>query len=243
MGFNANDREGGGDFVPQEALEAGAYPGRVVQLVLMGLQPQRPFQGQAKSPKEELYVGYELSHEFMNDADGNVDPLKPRWVGEDFPFYNLEADRAKSTLRYNAIDGQGTCGGDWLKTLAMPCNITLSKEPRKGKEGFTNYVQHVGAPMTVPGYEQPELVNPPRIFDIDEPDMEVFAKLPEWMRKKIATNLNFKGSALEVAMATNGDTPPPQQAAPTPAPQAAAPAAPPQPSAPPAPPMPNAAEG
>jgi len=197
MSFNANDREGGGNYIPTEALDAASYPGRVVQLVLMGVQPQRPYQGQAKAPAEMLYVGYELSHEFMPDADGNPDVTKPRWVGEDFPFYSLDADRAKSTLRYNAIDNQGVAGGDWLKVMTMPCNITLSKEPRKGKEGqFTNYVQNVGLPVQVPGYTQPELVNPPRIFDIDEPDMEVFAKLPEWLRGKLTTNLNYNGSAL-----------------------------------------------
>jgi len=244
MGFNANDRQGGGDFTPQEALEPKTYPGRVVQLVLMGVQPSRPYKGVAKEPKERIYVGYELSHEFMLDEDGNVDATKPRWIGEDFPFYNLDADRATSTLRYNAIDPAGAAGGDWEKLLSEPCQITLTKEARKDGKGDTNYVAHVNGAMEVPGYEQPALVNPPRIFDIDEPDMEVFAKLPKWLQEKLKGNLNFQGSKLQAALgettSAQSATPPAPAPAPDPAPSAPAPA-PAAPVAPPAPPAPPAA--
>lgn len=244
MGFNANERQGGGNFTPLEALEPGSYPGRVVQLVLMGLQNQRPYKGQPKPPAEMMYVGYELSHEFVPDEDGNPDPSKPRWVGEDFPFYSLDADKATSTLRYKAIDPSGMAGGDWLKLVGQPCNITLTKEPRKGHEGqFVNYVGVVSPAANMPGYTQPELVNPPRIFDIDEPDMEVYKQLPEWLRKKLATNLNFQGSKLQELLGSGGapaQPAPAQEAPPAPPATPTAPPAPPTPPAPPAPPAPDA---
>lgn len=235
-GFNANNQTGGGggDYTPQEALEAGTYPGRLVQIATLGLQNQRPFKGKEKPPQEMMYTSYELSHEFMKDDDGNDDVAKPRWCGEDFPFYSLEADRATSTKRYTAIDPTGQCGGDWEKALSFPCQITLSKEPRKGKEGqFVNYITHVSGAMTVPGYDQPVLVNAPRIFDIETPDMEIFKVLPEWVRKKASSNLNYQGSALQAAL---GET----AAQPAPTPQAAPAAAPPQPAAPVPPPAPSA---
>jgi len=240
MGFNANDRSGGGgDFTPQEALEPKSYPARLVQLVLMGLQPSRPFKGQAKDPREQLYVTYELSHEFMVDEDGNPDPTKPRWIGENFPFYNLEADRATSTQRYNALDPAGSAGGDWLALIGTACQITVTKEPRKDGKGFTNYVSNVSPAMEVPGYTQPELVNEPRIFDIDEPDMEVFEELPKWLKEKIRTNLNFEGSKLQQLLGGSSATPPPTtaaQASPAPAgPAPTAPAPPPAPAEAPAP--------
>lgn len=255
MSFNANDRSGGGDFTPQEALEPGIYPARVVQLVLMGVQPQRPFKGVAKEPKEELYVGYELSHEFMKDEDGNPEADKPRWVGENFPFYNLEADRATSTARYNAIDPTGVAGGDWVQLMGHACQVTLTKEPRKDGKGDTNYVSHVAAAMQVPGYEQPALVNAPRIFDWDNPDMEVFKQLPRWLQERLKGATNFNGSKLQAALEGGEDgtttttaapapAPAPAPAAPAPA-AASAPAAPaapvappPAPAAPPAPPAP-----
>ncbi len=243
MAFNANERNGGGGYTPPEALAAKNYPARLVQLVLLGLQPQRPFQGNAKPPAEAMYVGYELSHEFMTDEDGQPDGSKPRWVGEDFPFYSLDADRAKSTLRYHALDPEGTTGGDWLKLAGAACQVTLTKEPRKGHEGqFVNYISNVTGAMEAPGYTQPELVNPIRIFDIDEPDMEVFAKLPKWMQDKVSSNLNFEGSALQAALAASGNTPedkPKPTPAPTPAPAPSQPAAPKAPPKPPAPSAPN----
>ncbi|MCP4364983.1 MAG: hypothetical protein GY800_06745 [Planctomycetes bacterium] len=198
-------------------------------MVLMGLQPSKPYKGQPKDPKERMYVGYELSHEFMLDEDGNPDPTKPRWIGEDFPFYNLEADRATSTIRYNNIDPAGTAGGNWDQLLGAPCQVTLTKEPRKDGKGDTNYVAHVSGAMEVPGYTQPELVNAPRIFDIDAPDMEVFEKLPKWLQERLKGNLNFQGSALQTALGETGVTTaevPTTAPAPAPAPAPAAPPAP-----------------
>ena len=255
MSFNANDQKGGGggDFVDQEALDPSVtYPARIVQLVLMGVQPQRPYNGVAKDPQERLYVGYELSHEFCKDEDGNVQADQPRWLGEDFPFYSLDADRATSTKRYHAIDATGQYGGDWLKMLGAPCQLTLTREPRKNGKGDTNYVSNVAGPLAVPNYEQPALVNEPRVFDFYNPDMEVFAKLPKWLQERIKGAVNYPGSKLEAALkeADNGTTtattaaapapaPAPAPAAPAPAAEAAPAtdaAAPAQPVAPPAPP-------
>ena len=227
MSFNANDQTGGGgDFVEQPALDPSkTHAARVVQLVLMGVQPQRPYNGQAKDPKEQMYVGYELSHEFMIDEDGNLDATQPRWIGEDFPFYNLEADRATSTKRYHALDATGQFGGEWLDLISAPCQLTVTKEPRKNGKGDTNYVSHVSGPLSVPGYEQPALVNPPRIFDFYNPDMAVFAKLPKWLQERIKGAVNFPGSKLEAALKEGGNDTTTQAAAPAPAP-APAPAAP-----------------
>jgi len=231
MSFKANDRDGG-NFTPIDALDPGTYPARIVQLVTMGVQPGTSYQGVQKPDRERLYITYELSHEFLNGEDGEPDPTKPRWISEDFPFYNLEADRAKSTLRYNALDPRGEFGGDWLALVGAACNITLTKEPRKNKKGDTNYVSSVSGATVVPGYEQPTLVNKPRTFDLDEPDMDIFKELPTWLQEKLKTNLNFNGSALQAAL---GDTP--VQEAPTPS-SAPAPAMA-TPPIPPAPPAPN----
>ena len=43
----------------------------------------------------------------------------------------------------------------------------------------------------------PELVNPSRVFDLDNPDMEVFNSFPDWIKEKITSNLTFSGSLLE----------------------------------------------
>lgn len=232
MSFNAKDREGG-NFKPIEPLDPKAYPARLVMLVTMGMQPGSIYLGVQKDPTERLYVAYEFSHEFLKDDNDNPDAAKPRWIGEDFPFYSLDSDRAKSTKRYEALDPGTIHDGDWLRLLSAPCQVTLTKEPRKNGKGDTNYVSDVSSAADIPGYDQPPLVNPPRIFDFDDPDMEVFKDLPKWLKEKLVKALNFEGSALQKALGEapkEAETPTNSTSAPTP----------PIPPAPPMPPASNA---
>ena len=100
MTFNANKvATGGSKFTPAAPVEVGTYPARLVQLIDLGVQPRKPYQGQEKDPIQMIWVTYELTNEFMKDESGNDIEDKPRWISESFPFYNLRADRAKSTAR------------------------------------------------------------------------------------------------------------------------------------------------
>jgi hypothetical protein len=247
MALNAKKApKAGGNFIEKNPLDPKLYPARVVQVIDLGLQPQQPFKGQEKPPAHMIRLTYELSHEFMLDEDGNVDPKKPRWLSEEFPLHNLEADKARSTKRYNSIDPQGTVDGDFTQLTSYPCQVMVTKVPDKKNEGFfKNYVGDVSAAANFPGYEQPELVNPITVFDLDEPNLEAFQKLPEWLQTKIKANLEYQGSPLAVLLgestteAPANTQAPPAAPAPAPAPAPAAPQAPapanPVPAAPPAP--------
>lgn len=204
MGLNANNVKhgGGGNRVAQPNMKPGAKPARPIQVVDLGLQPQRPYMGQEKPPAHTIYVTYELSHEFMKDEEGNAVEDKPRWISEEFPFHSLKSERARSTKRYHAIDPQGTCGGDFTKLVGMPCNVVIVNNPGKGKNAgkvFDN-IADVTPASDMPGYTQPELVNESRVFVLDDPDMDVFAALPEWIQDKIKANLEYNGSKLQAAL-------------------------------------------
>lgn len=223
----------GGDFVEQPALDAGQYPARVVQVIDMGLQPQRAFQGKEKPPAHQIMITYELSHEFMVDEHGNPIAEKPRWYSEDFVFHNIGAEKAKSTIRYYAIDPKGVADGDFSKLVGMPCQVMLTKVPDKKNPGKEkNYVGDVSAAARMPGYVQPELVNPSSTFSMDEPDLEVFKKLPEWIQKRLKENLEYVGSPLDKLLSgSNIGAPSPKPAPspiPAPRPHAPVPPAPPQ---------------
>lgn len=204
MGLNANKvkQESNNKRVEQEPVKIGNHAARVVQVIDLGLQPQRPFNGEAKPPKHCIQLTYELSHEFIKDEDGEPVEDKPRWLSEDFPFYSLKAELAKSTKRYLAIDPEQTVGGDFTKLVGMPCTVGVVHNKGAGKHAgriFDN-IGSVTGPTAMPGYNQPELVNDPKVFTLDEPDMEVFGQLPEFLQEKIKANLEFKGSALDVAL-------------------------------------------
>jgi len=187
--------QGNKNRVEQPELEPGVYPARVVQILDLGLQAQRPYQGKAKSPAYMISVTYELVDAFMVDEDGNEIEDKPRWVSEEFPIYSLEADMAKSTKRHYALDPEEVHEGDFSKLLDTPCNVTIVIN-RKGDKVYTN-VANVSAMRPRDAAKCPELQNEARFFDLETPDMEVFNGLPKWIQEKIASNLEYKGSALE----------------------------------------------
>ena len=190
--------EGKGNRVEQETLEAGAYKARLVQVIDLGLQPQRPFDGQEKEPAYKISLTYELLDEFMVDENGNEQEDKPRWISEQINLFSLEADRAKSTQRYKALDPGVEYDGDFGMLLGSPCLVTIVNNPGKGKNAGKVYANVAGiSPMRAKDAKTaPDLVNDPVCFDLSEPDLDVFNSLPDWIKDVITSNLEFSGSAL-----------------------------------------------
>jgi hypothetical protein len=185
--------------VEQDVLEPGTYPARVAQVLCLGLQPQRPYQGEEKPPAVELMMTYELVDEFMKDEAGELLEDKPRWLSETFPFRSMEADLAKSTKRYKAIDPENVFDGDFSELVGCPCNVTVVNNA-KGEKVYTN-VTNVSSMRPKDAARTPELKNDSKVFNPDEPDMKVFLALPDWLQEKIKANLEFNGSALQKALA------------------------------------------
>lgn len=199
---------GGSKFNAPE-LEPGAYPARLVGIVFLGVQKQRPFQGQAKPPIDEVRYTYELSHEFMQDDEGNDMEDKPRWFSEDMPVYGPEADKAKLTRRNKAIDPNDEADGDPTVLLGRSCSVTLVSNPGKGKHQgkvFTN-VGDVSALGKMKGYVQPELVNPTFYFDPMDLNctLEEFRKLPEFLQTKIKEADDYHKSQIKKLIEGAGD--------------------------------------
>lgn len=185
--------------VEQEVLDAGSYPARVVRVLDLGLQPQIDFATkEAKAPARMISVTYELVDEFMKDADGNILEDKPRWISEDFKLLPLSSDLAISTKRMKAIDPQNKLDGDWALTLGLPAMVVLGQyETKKNPGKPRNKVMGVTAPRARDVTNMPELVNEPKFFALDDPDMEVFKSLPKWQQEVIQGNLEYEGSKLQ----------------------------------------------
>lgn len=209
MALNANNVPMGGGGPKQEPIPVDTYPARVVQVVDLGLQPQQ-YMGQEKTPGHEVNITYELLDIFMKDENGNENPEKPRWVGESFVLNNMKADKAKSTKRIMAIDPTGVANGDLTKMVGMPCNVTIAHNVSKKNGNIYANVSMV-TPAS-PRRQYPELKNAPKIFELDNPNMEVFLSLPEFLQDKIKANLEFPGSKLDRLLNGAGA---PAQAAPT----------------------------
>lgn len=188
--------------VEQEPLEAGTYPARLVQIIDFGIQPQRPHKGEEKPPAHEIQFTYELLDEFCVDEKGKIEEDRPRWLSETFPFRSLEADLAKSTKRYKALDPSDAHDGDFTMLINTPCILTVVNNAGTGKSTgkVFNNIGNVSAMRPKDAAKAPELVNESRVFVLDEPDMEIFLSFPQWIQDKIKDNLKYEGSALQEAL-------------------------------------------
>lgn len=196
MALNAKKIQGsGGSRVEQPLLEPDVYRAILVQIIDLGLQPQRAYMGVDKPPANEVMLTYELVDEFMKDENGEDVEDKPRWISETIPLHPLVADKAKSTQRYYAFDPEEKFGGDFSKCLEVAVNVTLVNN-KSGEKTYTN-VANVASMSAKKAASMPELKNPSKFFDLDAPDLEVFNALPQWLQEKIKSNLNFNGSPLQ----------------------------------------------
>jgi len=198
---NAPGGSGGGSKVKQPLIEVGGYPARVVQIIDLGLQPQS-YLGETKAPCREINVTYELVDEFCIDERGEVQEDKPRWLSERFTLKNLKAEKAKSTLRYNAIDPNGKFDGDFTALIGQPCIVNVVHNAGSGKNAGQVY-NNVGSISSVRPKDADKiapLVNEAVVFLTDDPDIEVFNALPEFMREIIKNNLEYQGSVLQTAL-------------------------------------------
>ena len=208
MSLNAKKvaHSGGKKGPTQDAIDGGSYPIRLAQVIDMGLQPQRPWQGEEKPPAHEMMLTYELLDEFCVDDDGNADEDKPRWLSETIPLRSLMAEKAKSTQRYYALDPNEDMEGDFTALAGSPAIATIVQNAGKGKNvgKIYNNIQSLSTMRPKDAAKAEPLKKEAKVFVLDEPDLEVFNSLPDWIQDKIKDNLEYQGSALHVLL--SGDT-------------------------------------
>jgi hypothetical protein len=208
MSLNAKKvaHSGGKKGPAQEAIDAGTYPIRLAQVIDLGLQPQRPWQGEEKPPAREMMLTYELLDEFCVDEDGNEDTDTPRWLSETLPLRSLKAENAKTTQRYYALDPNEDCEGDFTALAGVAANAAIVQNPGKGKNAgkIYNNIQALSSMRPKDAAKAEPLKRDAKVFVLDEPELEVFNSLPDWLQGKIKDNLEYQGSKLQALL--SGDT-------------------------------------
>jgi len=186
-------------------LEPGGYPGRLVQIISLGLQKRDPYKGEEKTPAYFIRCTYELSDEFMADEEGNEIKDKPRFISEDFPFFSLDVDAAKSTERYKALDPEIKHGGDWAELIGSPATINIINRAGVGKHKgriFEN-IKSVSNMRKKEAEALPELVNPPLVLDLDDgsdSSVDAFKSLPAFVTDRIQTGLEWETTNLAASL-------------------------------------------
>lgn len=167
---------------PAEGMQAGI----LVQVIGLGLQPQRPYQGQDKPPTKMVQFTYELYND-VHDFGGDQKPLI---ISETMPFSGNEKSRLYK--RVNGIDpGMRKSSGDLSKLVGEPVMIQIVHTPGSGNNAGRVFA-NIGAVtpamkgMPVP----PSTFNPQFIYDPYNHDEDNFQKLPQFLRDKINQRLD-----------------------------------------------------
>ena len=68
----------------------------------------------------------------------------------------------------------------------------------ESKGAVYNNVSGLSSMRAKEASKAPELVNPPKVLDLSNPDVEIFKSLPTWVQELITKeNLDFSGSPLQ----------------------------------------------
>lgn len=175
--------------------DAGTHMARVVGLVDLGHQPAWEYKGEMVADSFKITFKYELVNSLMEDG-------RPHWVSEDVNVNDFEGDGISSRMmqRVRSIDPENDTrdGQDLSKLVGKPCMVTVALNDK----GYAKIKGVAGVPM---GMDVPDLKNNPQIFDMSNPDMDVWEALSDFEKGKIKDALNYTASPLAKALAEQDD--------------------------------------
>lgn len=181
---------------PLDIPEKGTHMARVVGLIDLGHQPAWEWQGETIKDQFKITFTYEFPNSLMEDG-------RPHWVSEDVNVNDFEGEGISSTMmkRVRAIDNENDTqnGQDLSKLLGKPCMVTIDYNAK----GYPKIKGVSGVPM---GMSVPDLNGLSMSFDMDSPDLDVYATFSDFVKDKISKALNFESSGLKDKV-EGGDSP------------------------------------
>lgn len=183
---------------PREVPEAKTYFARLVGLTDLGHQPGFEYQGKDIPSEYKVEFTYELVTTSMEDG-------RPFHVSEEVASNDFEGKGiiSKMMARVRSIDQDNDTnnGKDLEKMLGKPCMVTIKHNDR----GYP-VIRGSSAVSSAPdGIEVAELRNPTYAFNMDDPDMDLWARFPEFKQNKIKEALNFDDTELAKKLAEEGE--------------------------------------
>lgn len=183
MPITATSKEGG-NYTP---LEPGTYLARCYSMIHIGTI-QEEFQGEKKT-MNKVRITWELPTELKEFKQG--DGEKPYSVSKEFTLSLHE----KSTLRAFLKSWRGkdftedeAKAFDVTKLLGAACMVSIGN--KQGKDGKV-YAEINSVSPVIKGLEVPKQINPTFELDYDNFNLEAFKSLPEYLRKKMESSLEF----------------------------------------------------
>jgi hypothetical protein len=190
MGFIAQD-SGGGDF---KRVPPGVFIGRCYSVIDLGTQ-EVEFQGDKKLQRKVL-IRWEL---FGEEEDGT--PLLVEIDGRKMPMtiskrYTLSlSDKARLRADLAAWRGKDFTqdelkGFDISKLIGAYCMVNVTQNETNGKT-YSNIASLTPLPSALRA-SKPAGVHEPVLFDLDNPDMDVFESFYEKLQETIQSSVEWQ---------------------------------------------------
>lgn len=168
-----------------ERVPEGTYMARFASIIDVGIQPQTDWKtGAETDPKPIVLITWELPTEKIEvkHNDGSTEEL-PRLISKE---YKLSANEKSNLMQLITALKPGI--ENLSEFLGMDCMVSVGSTST-GKAKVVNVVK---APSGMP---IPELSGEPVNFDFDDPQEDLFLKLPSWVQVKIKGAINYNGFA------------------------------------------------
>ena len=186
MSIIATNNGVGGNFEP---IPTGNYPARCFSMIHIGTI-EETILGQTKI-LNKVRITWELPTELKVFKEENGE--QPMVISKEF---NLSLHE-KSTLRNFLKNWRGkdfteeeAKAFDVTKLIGVPCMLNITH--KKSKDGQRVYAE-IGSISAMPkGFVCPNQINDSFIFTYDDFDNETFMNLPEFLRLKMVTSVEFK---------------------------------------------------
>lgn len=180
------ENKSSGDYSP---MEAGAYIARCIQLIQIGTVTEE-INGEPKT-LHKVKFGFEFPQEKKVFREENGE--QPYVISKEYTLSMHE----KASLRKDLENWRGkrfteeeAKKFDITALLGVPCTINVIH--KVGKSNGKTYAEIGSISPLMKNTICPEAINPIQVLSYDDWNQELFESLPEFLRKKIESSVEFK---------------------------------------------------
>jgi hypothetical protein len=185
MSLQVKQPEGGGDFEP---IPEGVYTARCFKVIDLGTQ-EVEFAGETKDlPK--IMVTWEILDDEVKMGDGRPFAISKTYTASLHEKSNLYKDLV--AWRGKSFSPEELLGFDISKLAGAYCQIqVVHNQSKDGSRTFAN----VNTIMATK--ERPEPVNATVIFDINNPDMDIFETFSDYLKDKVRNSAEWQTKEIQ----------------------------------------------
>lgn len=174
-------------------LEAGPNVAMLLGIVDLGTQ-KREYKGTTKDPVRQFMFTFEIPGQTMDiEVDGEEKTVRRLFSINNVNF--IGGEKAKLTKIIAALDPKDQAE-DLDECLGNGVILNLKHGETKDGNKTARFDSISGLPAGIP---VPELERTPYMFmwsEGEDPDMEVYKDLPDWVKEVIGQSLDYKASKL-----------------------------------------------